>query len=689
MANISSKDIRNICFLGHGQSGKTSLLEAMLYVNKGIDRLGKVPDGNTVGDYDPEEIKRKFSIQASLAPVPYKGRVINVIDTPGFFDFAGEAKQALRVVGNAIIVINGKSGVESGAELAWDLATEAGVPKAFFINRLDEENIKFERIINELTELFGHSVCPLIIPYIEHHRVVAYIDVIDSKAFTYDANGVATPIEFTDEFARIAEIYKPFVYDAIAETDDSLMEKYFAEEPFTQEEIVKGLNAGIISGKISPVFCGSAVNLAGLDFFMDYVTHSFPNPIERKQEITPDGTHIKLEPEGAPTLFVFKTVADPFVGKMSYFKVVNGILKKDSVLKNVSTGQTEKISHIYVMKGKKQIEVEEMVCGDIGVTTKLVSTNTNDTLSAIEGTPEYKKIQFPEPVYSMAVAPLAKGDEDKISSGISKLLEEDHTIKYYNNPETKQMILTGLGEMHLDVIKTKLKNRFQISVDLIPEKIAYRETIRKSVKVEGKHKKQSGGHGQYGHVKIEFSPGEEEGLVFTESIFGGSVPKNFHPAVEKGLLESMKKGVLAGYPVVRLKANLFDGSYHDVDSSEMSFKLAANLAFKEGMRSASPVLLEPIGQLNVRIPDSLMGDVFGDITKRRGRVLGTTADDNKKGYSIVEAEVPKSEMANYAVNLRAMSQGRASYTFAVTSYSEVPESVAQKVIEAAKKEMEQ
>ncbi len=688
MANLTSRDIRNICLLGHGGSGKTSLLEAMLYYTKGIDRLGKIADGNTISDYDPEEIKRKFSVQASLAPVPYKGKVINVIDTPGYFDFAAEVKQALRVVGNAIILINAKSGVESGAELAWDDATEAGVPKAFFINRLDEEGIKFEKLINELKDLFGNSVCPLIIPYIDNHKVLCYIDVIESKAFSYDKNGARTPMDFTDEFARIAEIYKPFVYDAIAETDDALMEKYFAEEPFTQEEITKGLNAGIISGKISPVFCGSAMNFAGLDFFMDYVTHSFPNPIERKKEITPDGTEIKLDPEGPPTLFVFKTVADPFVGKMSYFKVVNGILKKDSTLRNVTTGQNEKIAHIYVMKGKKQIEVEEMVCGDIGVTTKLASTNTNDTLSAIEGTPAYKTIEFPRPALSMAVAPLAKGDEDKISSGLTKLLEEDRTIQYVNNPETKQMILTGLGEMHLDVVKSKLKNRFQISVDLIPEKIAYRETIRKSVKVEGKHKKQSGGHGQYGHVKIEFSPGEKEGLEFTESIFGGSVPKNFHPAVEKGLLESMSKGVLAGFPVVRIKANLFDGSYHDVDSSEMSFKLAANLAFKEGMKQASPVLLEPIGLLNVYIPDSLMGDVFGDITKRRGRVLGTTADEVKKGYSYVEAEVPKSEMSNYAVTLRAMSQGRARYTFAVNSYSEVPESVAQKIIEAAKKNAE-
>ena len=688
MANLTSKDIRNICLMGHGGSGKTSLLEAMLYFTKGIDRLGKVVDGNTVSDYDPEEIKRKFSIQAAMAPVAYKNSVINVIDTPGFFDFAGEVKQALRVVGNAIIVINAKSGLESGAEIAWDNATEAGVPKAFFVNRLDEENVNFDAIIDELIGQFGTSVCPLIVPYIENHKVHSYVDVIEGKAYTFDNAGKATEVAFNDSYKAIIEKYKPIVYEAIAETDDELMEKYFAEEEFTQEEITKGLRSGIISGKITPVFCGSAFNMAGIDFFLGYVADSFPSPIDRKAEIAPDGTEIKLDPNGAPTIFVFKTVADPF-GKMSYFKVVNGTLKKDSMLKNLTTGQTERIARIFVLKGKKQIEVEQMVCGDLGVTTKLVSTNTNDTLSAVDGTPAYKKIDFPTPVFTMAVAPQAKGDEDKISSGISKLLEEDLTIRFQTNPETKQMLLTGLGEMHLDVIKSKLKSRFQISVDLVPEKIAYRETIRKSCKVEGKHKKQSGGHGQYGHVKIEFSPGEEEGLTFTESIFGGSVPKNFHPAVEKGLLESMNKGVLAGYPVVRLKANLYDGSYHEVDSSEMSFKLAANLAFKEGMRQASPVLLEPVGVLKVLIPDSLMGDVFGDITKRRGRVLGTAADEHKKGYSIVEAEVPKAEMGNYAVTLRAVSQGRASYTYEVTNYSEVPENVAAKVIEEAKRNAEE
>ena len=689
MASITSKDIRNICLLGHGGSGKTSLLEALLFYTKSTDRLGKVTDGNTVSDYDPEEIKRKFSIQAAMAPVPYKGKVVNVIDTPGYFDFAGEVTQALRVVGNAIIVINAKSGLESGVELSWDYATDAGVPKAFFINRLDEENVNFDNIISELEEQFGTSVCPIFVPYMENHKVHSFVDVINSKAFSYDKDGKSSEIAFNDGHKSIVEKYRPVVIEAVAETDDDLMEKYFAEEEFTQEEINQGLRAGIISGKINPVFSGSAAALSGLDFFLDYVCESFPSPIDRKPEASADGTEIKLDPDGAPTIFVFKTVADPFVGKMNYFKVVNGTLKKDSVLKNITTGQNEKIAHIYTLKGKKQIEVDQLLCGDLGVTTKLSNTNTNDTLSAADGTPAYKGIDFPVPVLTMAVAPQAKGDEDKISQGIAKLLEEDRTLRYQNNPETKQMLISGLGEMHLDVIKSKLKSRFQISVELVPEKIAYRETIRKSVKVQGKHKKQSGGHGQYGDVWIEFSPGGEEGLEFTESVVGGTVPKNFHPAVEKGLLESMTKGILAGYPVVKLKANLYDGSYHDVDSSEMSFKIAANLAFKEGMRQASPVLLEPVGDLKVYIPNSLMGDVFGDITKRRGRVLGTSADERKKEYSIVEAEVPKAEMGNYAVTLRAMSQGRARYTFEVTSYSEVPESVAAKVIEEAKRSAEE
>ncbi len=682
MANMTSKQIRNVCLLGHSRSGKTSLAEAMLYYTKGTDRLGNITDGNTVCDFDSEEIKRGFTISASLAPLIHEDRKLNIIDTPGYLDFRGEVKQALRVARNAIIVINAKSGVEVGAELAWEEADAAGVAKAFFINRMDEENINFTAILNKLKELFGQAVCPLYVPLFENHKTVGYVDVIKMHAYKY-VNGAPEEIPIPDPNAEFILEYRQMIYEALAQTSDELMNKYFAEEPFTDEEIAQALHDGLKTGDIVPVFSGSATKMEGLDYLLHKVARCFTSPISRTVERTPEGAELEIQPDGETALFVFKTVADPFVGKMSYFKVMNGTLKRDQVLKNSSGGPDEKIAHIYTIKGKKQTEVDDMVCGDIGLTTKLSAANTNDTLSA-SGKIKYKEIEFPKPYHTLAVQPLAKGDEDKISQGISKLLEEDLTVGYQNNAETKQILISGLGEIHLDVLTAKLKARFGTSVKLSPEKIPYRETIKKSVQAEGKHKKQSGGHGQYGHVKIEFAPGESSGLTFTESIFGGSVPKNFHPAVEKGLLEAMEKGVLAGFPVVNLKANLYDGSYHDVDSSEMAFKLAAHLAYKEGLRNANPVILEPLGKLVITVPDALMGDVIGDLTKRRGKVLGTDQSEEKKGVSIIEAEVPKSEMANYSVQLRAITQGRGTFEYSVERYAEVPSNIAQKIIEEHK-----
>ncbi|MBQ9976874.1 MAG: elongation factor G [Clostridia bacterium] len=686
MANILSRQIRNVCLLGHGGSGKTSLAEALLYYTKQTDRLGKISEGNTVCDFDPEEIKREMSISASIAPVFYDNKKINFIDTPGYLDFNAEIKQALRVVRNAVIVIDAKAGVEVGAELAWKEAAQAGVARAFFINRMDEDNINFTAILNNLKELFGQSICPLYVPLFENHKTVGYVDIIDVKAYKYN-NGVAEEIPVPDPNADWILEYRSMLFEALAQTSDELMMKYFEDEPFTDEEIADALQAGLKMGTIVPVFSGSAVTLDGIDYFLHKVSKSFTSPVARTHELSVDGEDIAIDPEGETAIFIFKTVADPFVGKMSFFKVMNGLLKKDQMLKNASNGSDEKIARLICARGKKQTEVDEMVCGDIGLTTKLVSANTNDTLS-VSGSICYSKIVFPAPYYSMAIEPLAKGDEDKISQGISKLLEEDWSLRYVNNAETKQMVISGLGDMHLDVLTSKLKARFGTSVKLSEEKIAYRETIKKSVQAEGKHKKQSGGHGQYGHVKIEFAPGEAEGLTFTESIFGGSVPKNFHPAVEKGLLESMQKGVLAGFPVVNLKANLYDGSYHDVDSSEMAFKLAANLAFKEGLKNASPVLLEPVGNLAVRVPMDYVGDIMGDLNKRRGIVLGTSQDEHDHSISIVEAEVPKSEMTTYAIQLRAMTQGRGSFTFEFSRYAEVPGNIAQKIIAEHKADVE-
>lgn len=687
MANITSRDIRNVCLIGHGGSGKTSLAEALLYYTKGTDRQGKIVDGNTVCDYDPEEISRQVSLSAAVAPVLYNGKKINFIDTPGYLDFFSEVKQALQVSRNALIVINAKSGVEVGAELAWENATEAGVSKSFFINRMDEENVDFTKILNTLRELFGSSVCPMFVPLFADHKTVGYVDLIEMKAYAYDKNGAAGEIDFPKDANFIAE-YKDMLSEALAQTSDELMEKYFAEEPFTHDETVEALNKGIRSGDICPVFSGSATMMAGIDYLLDVISKAFPDPVTGVTEKDIDGNPVPVKEDGPASIFVFKTVADQFVGKMSYFKVMSGTLKRDDLLTNLTTEQPEKFAHIYTIRGKKQTEVDALVCGDIGVTAKLANTNTNDTLSAAGGV-KYQMIAFPQPFLCMAVKPKAKGDEDKISQGITKILEEDYSIRFVNNAETKQLLLYGLGEMHLDVVTSKLKARYGTSVELDAERIAYREAIKKTVRVEGKHKKQSGGHGQYGHVKIEFSPGEEEGLTFTETIFGGSVPKNYHPAVEKGLQDCMSRGVLAGFPVVSLKANLFDGSYHDVDSSEMAFKLAAGIAFRDGLKQANPVILEPLGTLKVYIPDALMGDVIGDINKRRGKVVGMTPHEKKKGVSIVEAEVPQAEMGNYTVQLRAMSQGRGSFEYEFTRYSEAPANIAQKIVEEAAKNREE
>jgi elongation factor G len=679
MAKITTDKLRNVCLLGHGGSGKTSLCEAALFLTGGTDRLGKTADGNTVCDYDPEEIRRGFSLSLSIAPVTTGDVKINFIDTPGFLDFVGEVYQGLRVGDAAIITVDGKAGLEVGTELAWDRCEEAKIPRAFFVGKCDDPEAHFDRVFKDLRERFGVSVCPIFVPT---GKPGVFINLIDNKACVYDAKGGHKEADIPAEFEGEAAEYRNILFESIAETSEELMEKFFAEEEITREEAVKAIHDGISSGGIVPVLSGSATNLWGIDEALATIADSFPHPDTKSSEKAEDGSDIPVKTDGTCSIFVFKTIADPFVGKMSFFKVMAGTLARDAVLRNLTSGQSEKMAHIYVIKGKKQTEVEELCCGDIGVITKLIATNTNDTLTAGDAK-EYKKIVFPTPYYSRGIAPAAKGDEDKISTGVAKLLEEDLTIKYENNAETKQMLIYGMGDMQLDVVVAKLKTRFGTSVALTEPKIAYREAITKTVQVEGKHKKQSGGHGQYGHVKIEFKPGEGEGLTFTESIFGGSVPKNFHPAVEKGLQESMSKGVLAGYPMVNLYANLFDGSYHDVDSSEMAFKIAANLAYKQ-LINAGPVILEPIGELKCLVPDSLVGDIVGDLPKRRGIVRGMTPSETKKGYTVVEAEVPKSEMLDYTIALRAMSQGRGSYTFEFVRYDKVPAANAQKIIDEAK-----
>ena len=676
---VNIKNIKNVCLLGHGGNGKTSLVESMLYLAKETDRLGKTADGNTVSDYDPEETKRKFSISASVLPIMWKGSKINFVDT---LDFAGEVMQSLRVCGTALIVMDAKSGVDVGSELAWERATALGVPKAFFINKMDDDNANFGRTIEQMREVFGQAICPVAIPIIVDRKPLGFADLITMKGYEYVKDGSQKEMNIPEESMQKILGFRDMLMEALALTGDDLMEKFFAGEAFTEEEMSAAMNKGIIDGTIAPVMVGSASTLMGIAPLLNIIADSFPNPLDRKGERNENGEEVKPDPNGETAVFVFKTIADPFVGKMSFFKVMNGTLKKDMTLTNLTSGQAEKFAHIYVMRGKKQTEVDEMVCGDIGMTPKLVATGTNDTLG---GSKKYAPVEFPHPYMRMAIVPKAKGDEDKISTAVARMLEEDPTLRYENNAETKQMLLYGLGDTHLDVVVSKLKSRYGASVELVEARVPYRETIKKRVQVEGKHKKQSGGSGQYGHVKITFSPGEAEGLTFTQSVVGGSVPKGFYPAVEKGLLEAMQKGVLAGFPVVNLAADLFDGSYHPVDSNEISFKLAAKLAYKEGLPKANPVILEPVGTLKVRVPDGLVGDVIGDLNKRRGRVLGMNPDEHAKGRTIVEAEVPMAEMANYTIALRALSQGRGVFDYEFTRYEEAPANVAQKIIEDAKK----
>lgn len=691
MDKITTGSIRNVSLLGHSGSGKTSLAEAALFVTKAIDRMGKPADGTTVCDCDPEEIKRGFSLYAAIAPVMWKNTKINFIDTPGYLDFAGEVYQAVRVADSAIITVDAKSGVEVGTELAWDYATDAKIPKAFYVNKSDDPEADFSKVLDELKESFGISVCPLIIPMSEGRSVKGFINLASRKAYTFDKSGKSTVGDIPAEFEDQANELRSMLIETVAENSEELMEKFFAEEEISEQEIIDALRLGLKTCSASPVICGSATNIWCVEQLLEIISDTFPSFADRGSEKIMVGDEIKdtpIEENGTTSIFVFKTIADPFVGKMSFFKVMNGKLTNEMSLRNVTTGASEKFGHIYTIRGKKQTEVDSLCCGDIGVTTKLSNTNTNDTLTAGSNDVVYEKIVYPEPYLGMAVTPKAKGDEDKISTGITKLLEEDYTIKFENNTETKQLVVYGLGDIHLDVFTSKLKSRFNIGVDLSKPKIAYRETIKKTVQAEGKHKKQTGGHGQYGHVRITFGPGEAEGLTFTESVVGGAVPKGFFPAVEKGLLEAMQKGVLAGFPVVNLAANLYDGSYHDVDSSEMAFKIAASLAYKDGLPKANPVILEPVGELKVYVPDSLVGDVIGDLNKRRGRVLGMTAYERKKGYQLVEAEVPKAEMIDYPTVLRAMTQGKGWFTFKITRYEECPAVVAQKVIAEAKLEAE-
>lgn len=676
MKQYLTEKIRNTVILGHGGCGKTTLSEAMLYLAKATDRQGRVSEGNTVSDFDAEEKKRGTSVSLSVLPLEWKDVKINLLDTPGMFDFSGEAAEGLRAADIALIAVSGKSGVNTGTKKAWKAAGKRGCARAFFVTKMSEEHADFFKVHEQMKTVFGPCVCPIVLPAGDS----TYINLIEQKAFKYDREGTATEVPMPYALGHRLEGAMVAIYEAVAETSDDMFEKYFSGEPFTRDELVTGLRSGVASGRIAPIFCGDPMSLAAVDFLLDGLTEYFAGP-DSHPERDVSGKEIEMTESSPVSAVVFKTVADPFVGKLSYFKVASGVMRPDMLLENARTGETEKIGKLMHVRGAKQVDAEYIRCGDIGAVAKLSGVKTGDTLCLPGSGIKLEGVEFDRPCLSMAAAAKKKGEEEKIMQGFLRLSEEDPTFTVRTDPETKQQVVSGMGEIHLDVMVSRLKSKFGVEVSLEPVRVAYRETIRKPVKVQGRYKKQTGGHGQFGDVWIEFEPCDSDELIFEEKVFGGAVPRNFFPAVEKGLRESMVSGVLAGYPVVGVKATLVDGSYHPVDSSEMSFKTAASLAFKEGMKQASPTILEPMGRLTVMLPDENMGDIMGDITKRRGRVLGMEPAGD--GMQSIQAEVPMAEMGDFAVTLRSVTRGMGSFELEFSGYEEAPAPVVEKIVAQA------
>lgn len=689
MKVYKTKELRNIGIIGHGSSGKTTLVEAMAFAGSLIDRMGRVEDGTTISDYDPEEVKRNFSISTSTIPIEYKGHKINALDVPGYFDFIGEMIASLRVVDSGLIMVDAVSGLEVGTEKAWSLINEYGIPSAIMINKIDRENANFNKVLNQLRDYLGNAVVPIEIPIGEAENFKGFINIVDMKAKEIK-NGKVIDIEIPGDKEDEVNEYREMIIEAAAQTSEELMEKYFEGEELTREEICQGIKKGVIEGDLIPLLCGSSTQNVGIDSLMDVIIEFLPSPEESKavKGVNPKNKE-EVErnyDENQPfSAIVFKTIADPYVGKLSLFKVVSGSLTANGDVYNASKEKKEKLSHIYSLQGKKQIDVEKLNAGDIGAFSKLQFTTTGDTLCDPDNPVLFKPIDFPKPIISQAIFPKSKGDEDKIGLGLQRLMEEDPTFAVTRNAETKETLVSGLGEMHLEIISRRLLNKFGVDVVLEDPRIPYRETITGKATAEGKHKKQSGGRGQFGHVFIDFEPirdGETD-YEFVDKVVGGVVPRQYIPAVDKGLRECMEKGVLAGYPVTGVRFTLHDGSFHAVDSDEMSFRMAASLAFKKGMKEANSVLLEPIYHVEIVVPEDYMGDIMGDINKKRGKILGM---EPIKGKQKIIAEAPLVEMAKYATELRSMTQARGEFMMEFTRYEEVPAQFSEKIIESAQEE---
>ena len=682
--------IRNICLLGHSGSGKTALAESLLYMTGAIDRIGKNADGNTVCDFDPEEIRRNISISTAVVPLEYKNTKINMLDTPGGFDFAGAVVEALRAADAAILVCSAKDGITVGFEKAWKYCEDRNMPRFIYISKVDEDNSDYNATFEALREKYGNRIAPVVVPiWDSSKKVTGIIDVLNKRAYEMK-NLKRVEIQVPDDKVSVIEEFNDALKESVAETDEALMDRFFEGDDFTYAEMIKGMHKGVTDLSLFPVLCGSGVNCLGSLMLMDHIIDLLPNPIEGNyhKATRADGEteEFVVSPGGVPAAFVWKTVSDQY-GKYSFVKVLSGEITSDTPLVNARTGETEKLGRLYTMCGKKNTEVKVLSCGDIGAIGKMDKVKTGDTLCDSRKVVSLKGIPYAAPCYSVAIAPKTKGQEEKVGSGLNRLNEEDPSFTLVNNAETHQMVISGAGDQQLDVLVAKLKTRFGVDAVLMPAKVAYREKIKKTVEAHGRHKKQTGGSGQFGDVWVRFEPQEEQDeLIFDVAVVGGAVPKNFNPAVEKGIQEAVLKGPLAGYPMVGLKATLYDGSYHPVDSNEMAFKLAAILAYKEAMPNAMPTLLEPVGALAVTVPEAYVGDVMGDLSKRRGRPMGMNPDAD--GNTVVEAEVPMAEMGEYAIDLRAMTQARGSFTLSFVRYEEVPKAAQAKIIEDAKKEEE-
>ncbi|NLL62530.1 MAG: elongation factor G [Candidatus Atribacteria bacterium] len=688
--------VRVFALVGHGDCGKTSLTEAMLFDSNMTTRLGKIEAGNTVTDYDPKEIKRGITINSSLAYLNWKNFTFNIIDTPGYLDFIIDTKSSLRVVDCAVIVVCGVSGVEVQTEKVWDYAEEFQLPRIFFINKMDRERADFDRVSETIKENFGPNAVPVQLPIGSEEQFQGIVDLLQMKAFYFqtdkDSKSQFEEKEIPDDLKTKAEEYRQKMVEAVTEFDDEILMKYLDGEELSKEEILTCLKGGMIEGKVFPILCGSATKNIGIELLLDFIKDYLPNPLELPDITVKDlkeqkEIKLKRETDGAPfAAVVFKTVTDPYVGNLTYFRVFSGELSSDSQVYNSTQDIENKVGKIFRMQGKEQTTMPKVSAGGIGAIAKLKKINTGDTLCDKEFPIEFSKVEYPEPIMRLAIYPKSKGDEDKLSIAISRIQEEEPTIQVYRDEDTGETILAGMGESHLDVVIETMQTKFGVEIERSAPKVGYKETIRKNAQAEGKYKKQSGGRGQYGHCFVEFEPLERgQSFEFVDKIVGGVIPKQYRPAVEKGIIESMQKGVLAGYPTIDLRATLYDGSYHTVDSSEMAFKVAGSLAFKKGAAMADPVLLEPIYDLEVTVPTEYMGDIIGDLNSKRGKILGME-EAAGKGKQLIKSQVPLAEIFRYSIDLRSITQGRGTFTMKFSHYEEVPPQIAQEIIEKAKEE---